>query len=144
MIVFRGDEHLALAGQAPPRPRVLHPVEIALEAETIRIGRFGSGTLPRSTWTSSPRREIRRERVFTLRSSDDPPTDQGRDACVRAPYHWFNQLRLPAADPRHLFHATIQPHGYDTYAVAPGPAAPRAACAAARRAIGTRYGEHDT
>jgi hypothetical protein len=30
------------------------------------------------------------------------------------------------------------------HADVPGPPSPIAACAAARRAIGTRYGEHDT
>jgi hypothetical protein len=39
----------------------------------------------------------------------------------------------------------LRPLGVQTgHADVPGPSRPRAACAAASRAIGTRYGEHDT
>ncbi len=47
VIVFGGDEHLALAREPPPRPRVLDAVEIAFEAESKRIrllvARTGAG-----------------------------------------------------------------------------------------------------
>jgi hypothetical protein len=48
MVVVGRDEHLALAGQATPWTRVLHPVEVALEAQAVGIGLLGSGPLPRT------------------------------------------------------------------------------------------------
>ena len=47
VVVLRGDEHLALARQPPPRARVLDAVEVALEAQPERVGLLGAGPRPR-------------------------------------------------------------------------------------------------
>ena len=57
MVVFGGDEHLALAGEPPPRTRVLHPIEVALEAQPVRVGLLGTGPLPRPDRPGRARRE---------------------------------------------------------------------------------------
>ena len=46
VVVFGGDEHLALAGEPAPRPGVLDAVEVALEAEPVGVGRLGAGAVP--------------------------------------------------------------------------------------------------
>ena len=48
VIVLRRDEHLALAREPPPRPRVLHPIEVPLEAQPERIGLLGIAPVPRA------------------------------------------------------------------------------------------------
>ena len=73
------------------------------------------------------------------------PDRAGREAVHR---------RGPAARPIGqirlvMTHGSRIPTGWDKrpvpgQAVVPGPPSPSAACAAARRASGTRYGEHDT
>ncbi len=43
VIVVGRDEHLTLAGEAAERAAVVDPVEVALEARAVRIGRLGPG-----------------------------------------------------------------------------------------------------
>ena len=55
----------------------------------------------------------------------------------------YNNLG-PSARKRHDDAGAESRLRLDAQAVEPGPSLPSAACAAARRAIGTRNGEHDT
>ena len=48
VIVFGGDEHLALPREPAPRTRVLDAIEVALEAEAVRIGLLGPGARARA------------------------------------------------------------------------------------------------
>ena len=48
VIVFGRDEHLALAREPAPRTRVLDAVEIALEAQPVRIGLLGARAVARA------------------------------------------------------------------------------------------------
>ena len=57
VVVLGGDEHLALAGEAPPRARVLDAVEVALEAQAVGVGLLGPGPVPRPDRPGGARRE---------------------------------------------------------------------------------------
>ena len=81
MVVFGGDEHLALAGEAPPRPRVLHPVEVALEAEAIRVGLLGRARSPAPTGRVAPGANSTSSAASRSSRDTTPPTDEP----VRAP-----------------------------------------------------------
>ena len=76
MVVFRRDEHLALAGEATPRLRVLHPVEVALEAEPVRVGLLGAGALARTDRAGRARREQRVERRLPLLAGTQRAADE--------------------------------------------------------------------
>ena len=66
VVVFRGDEHLALAREPPPRTRVLDPVEVALEAQAERVGLLGAGARSRADRTGRAGRERRVELGLAL------------------------------------------------------------------------------
>src|SRR5581483_3479325 len=66
VVVLGCDEHLALAREAPPRPRVLHPVEVALEAEAKRVGLLRLGPRPGADRTGGAGREPGVERGLPL------------------------------------------------------------------------------
>ena len=59
VIVFGGDVHLALARESPPRTRVLDPVEVALEAQPVRIGLLGTRPGARTDRTRRARARAR-------------------------------------------------------------------------------------
>ena len=101
MIVFRGDEHLALAREPPPRTRVLDPIEVALEAQAERIRLLGAGAASRADGAGRARREREVERVLTLFAAQHATTDE-RD-CVR-----MRVLHLQLVN---LFHDSIVPGG---------------------------------
>ena len=101
MIVFRGDEHLALAREPAPRTRVLDAIEIALEAQAERIGLLGTGAVPAPTGAGRARRERQVERVLTLLAALHAPTDERGRVRMRV-------LHLQLV---HLFHDSIVPGG---------------------------------
>ena len=80
MVVTGGDEHLALAGEPAPRAGVLDPVEVALEAQPVRIGRL----LPRSVPGADRARGAGREGLGDFRlpllPAPEAPTDVGPGA----------------------------------------------------------------
>ena len=77
MVVFGRDEHLALAGEPPPRPRVLHPVEVALEAQAVRVGVLGPARGPRRRpGRARPAPTARRAPPPAPRGDATPPTDE--------------------------------------------------------------------
>src|SRR5262249_30021562 len=61
VVVLRRDEHLALPREPPPGPRVLHAVEVALEAETDRVGVLSPCPIARADRARGTGRERRRE-----------------------------------------------------------------------------------
>ena len=137
MVVFRRDEHLALAGQPPPRARVLDPVEVALEAQPERVGNLGPGPVPCSDRAGGAGRQEDVDRRLALLAGHDAPAHERDRALVRA---GPRALEIQCAV---AFAVRESPHNEITwvgrrYAVLPGPEAPRAAWAAARRAMGTR------
>src|SRR5262245_39649538 len=155
MVVFGCDEDLTLSREAAPRARVLDAVEVALEAQPVRVGLLGSQPLPRADRTRRSGREFLGEASLPLLPPEEDGADVRVDALVRsAHHHVFHDDRLHG--PQHFTHTATVPTGCDSdrspywrtpaddYAVVAGPPAPNAAWAAARRAIGTRYGEHDT
>jgi hypothetical protein len=85
MIVFGRDEHLALAAEAPPRARVLHPVEVAFEAQTEWIGLFGEFPLPCSDGPGGTRRQSRVEQRLALGPADHGAAHEGVRALVGVP-----------------------------------------------------------
>ena len=76
VIVFRGDEHLALAREPPPRPRVLDPVEVALEAQAERIGLLGRRAVARTDRAGRAGRERRVELGLALLTPPDAASDE--------------------------------------------------------------------
>jgi hypothetical protein len=86
MVVLRGDEDLALAGEAPPRSGVLDAVEIALEAEPVWIGFLEARAPTRSDGTCGPGRERRRELGLTFLTRVQRAADVGMRARV-SPLH---------------------------------------------------------
>ena len=83
MVVFRSDEDLALPGEAPPRPRVLHAVEVALEAETEGIGLLLQCALACTERAGGAGSEPGSEVGLPLLTTQDPPAHQGIDPLVR-------------------------------------------------------------
>ena len=83
VVVLGGDEHLALARQPPPRPRVLDPIEVAFEAQPELVGLLGPAPVAgadadasrraRADTSSSASRHSRRCRL--------PPTYAPACAC---------------------------------------------------------------
>ena len=57
VIVFGGDEHLALPREPAPRVRVLDPIEVALEAQAERIGLLVARARARADRTGRARGE---------------------------------------------------------------------------------------
>ena len=137
VVVVRGDEDLTLAGQAPPGSRVLHPVEIALEAQPVRVGVLPDPPVPGADRAGRPRRQHCGEVGLALLPPAEPPADEGIGVAVGA-------LHGDALLDDHRIHEARVPGRCDGYADAAGPPVPRAACAAASLASGTRYGEHET
>ena len=83
MIVFRRDEHLTLTREPAPRPRVLDPIEIALEAQPKRIGRLGACSLPCAHGTRRAGRERRVELGLALLAAlHAPPDERVRASCA--------------------------------------------------------------
>ena len=122
---------------------MLDPIEVALEAQPVRVGDLGTPASSRTDGTSGPRREQRIERGLALLPLDNTATDERVRALVRAPNRRFEQFSFPCVSLSGT-HGTMKSRPCDGYAVEPGPPVPSAAWPAARRAIGTRYGEHDT
>ncbi len=85
MVVFGRDEHLALAGEATPRPRVLHPVEVALEAEPVRVGDFGPGAVAGADGPGRARRQQHVDRGLALLAGHHATPDEPVRTLVRAP-----------------------------------------------------------
>ena len=146
MVVLGRDEHLALAGEAPPRPRVLHPVEVALEAQAVRVGLLGPGPVARADRTGRARRQQRRRARPRAPRGTRTPTARRTRARPRARAGRAGPAiqRAVAIAVRELTRTMKPPRVRQCtrtarrQAVVPGPPAPRAAWAAARRAMGTR------
>ncbi len=85
MVVLGRDEHLALAREAPPRARVLDPVEVTLEAQAVGVGLLGSGAVARAERTRRARREQHVERRLPLFAGQQSPADERRRTLVRPP-----------------------------------------------------------
>src|SRR5262249_38490583 len=135
VVVLGRDEHLALARQPPPGPRMLHTVEVALEAEPVRVGLLARHPVAGADGTRRPRCQRGGELGLAPLTRAEPPADEGVGVVMRALHR---DTRLDD----HRFHGPRVPAGCDRYAVPAGPPAPRAAWAAAKRASGTRYGDH--
>ena len=116
-------------------------------------GIFGPARLPAPTGQGRPRSQRGGELGLTLLTGAQPTAD------VRTAPSWAQADRRP---PDGTEVGEVEPTGdggfgpgwvamvrrvmagCDSYAVVAGPPAPSAAWAAASRASGTRYGEHDT
>jgi hypothetical protein len=94
VVVLGGDEHLALAGQPSPRPRVLDPVEVALEAEPQRVGRLLAEPASRADRSGRARRQRRRQLRFTLLAAPHRRADERLRAGVRTPHQDLGGHRL--------------------------------------------------
>ena len=93
VVVLGGDEHLALAGEAPPRPRVLDPVEVALEAEAVRVGLLGPGPVPRADRPGGARRERGVELGLALLARQQRARRRTHARPVRAPHRELAQIQ---------------------------------------------------
>ena len=116
---------------------MLHAVEVALEAQPVRVGVLADPPVPGADRAGRPRRQHRGEVGLPLLPPAEPPADEGIGVAVGA-------LHGDALLDDRGFHDVRVPGRCDGYADAAGPPVPRAACAAASRASGTRYGEHET
>ena len=113
VVVFRRDEHLALAGKAPPRPRVLHPVEITLEAEPVRVGLLGFCAVAGAERPGRAGREREIERGLALVPAPQATADEPADIGVRALHHHVG-IGGERSSGDLLVHAPTVPVGYDT------------------------------
>jgi hypothetical protein len=76
MVVFGRYEHLALAGQPAPWARVLHPVEITLEAQAERVGLLGDQPVARPPRPGGAGCELRIELGLALLTPLHGRTDE--------------------------------------------------------------------
>ena len=76
VVVLRGDEDLALAGEPPPRPGVLHPVEVALEAEPVRVGLLALEPVAGTDRPGGAGRERGGQLGLALLAGAQPPADE--------------------------------------------------------------------
>src|SRR5256884_3801654 len=77
MVVLGRDEHLAFARQPAPRARVLHAVEVALEAEPVRVGVLADPPVPGADRAGRPRRQHCGEVGLPLLAPAEPAADEG-------------------------------------------------------------------
>ena len=102
VVVFRCDEHLALARQPAPRPRVLDAVEVALEAQPVRVGILADPAVPGADRTRRPRRQGGGECGLALLAPGKPAAHERVGVAMGALYgdallddHRFHGPRVP-------------------------------------------------
>jgi len=83
VVVVGCDEDLALSREAPPRPRVLDAVEVALEAETIRVRLLDHCPPARADRAGRTGSEPGGEVGLPHLASEQLPADEGIYAVVR-------------------------------------------------------------
>jgi hypothetical protein len=109
MVVLGGDEHLALAGEAAPWARVLDAVEVALEAQPIRVGLLALEAVAGADGTGGAGSERGGQLGLALLATSQAPADERVGIGVGAP-----DGGAPLDD--HRFHAPTIPVGCDAYA----------------------------
>src|SRR5206468_693382 len=119
-----------LAGQPAPRTRVLHTVEVALEAQPVRVGVLADPPVPGADRTGRARRQHRSEVGLPLLAPPEPPADEGIGVAMGA-------LHGDALLDDHRIHDVRVPGRCDGYADAAGPPGSRGGLAGRR--FSSRY-----
>jgi len=70
---------------------VLHPIQIPLERQPVRISRFSHEPVPSTDTPGSPRSKREIQGVLPLHTGGEPPAHEGGDRRMRA-----NDRRAPA------------------------------------------------